>query len=162
LTEPGDLSHRNKEGSLSRDVAGDFAYVVVVGRQSLDVFQNSIHFGLSLSLVDVILLTVAPLDMTNMPLFRSVTALWSISISILFLSSDSVDAFASKKSLTPTSRLWVAKDVTETQEQEVPYAISSGDGSTGGGGLPMPQQEDDGLMRPKVISITMCRLVFRR
>jgi hypothetical protein len=146
---------------LSRDVAGDFAYVVVVGRQLLGVFHRStldFHF----SLVDVILLTVAPLDMTNMPLFRSVTALWSISISILFLSSNSVDAFASKKSLTPTSRLWVAKDVTETQEQEVPYAISRGDGSTGGGGLPMPQQEDDGLMRPKVISITMCRLVFRR
>jgi hypothetical protein len=73
-----------------------------------------------------------------------------------------VDAFASKKSLTPTSRLWVAKDVTETQEQEVPYAISRGDGSTGGGGLPMPQQEDDGLVRPKVSSITRGRPVFRR
>jgi hypothetical protein len=84
-----------------------------------------------------------------------------LSICILLLSFESVDAFASKKTLTPTSRLSAANDVVETQEQEVPYAVSRGDGSTGGGGLPMPQQEHDGLMRPKVSPITTCRLVFR-
>jgi hypothetical protein len=93
-----------------------------------------------------------------MSLFRSFAAL----LSILLLSLDSVDAFAPKKTHVPTTRLSVAKDVMETQEQEVPYAISRGDGSTGGGGLPMPQQEDDGLMRPKVSPITTCRFVFHR
>ena len=37
---------------------------------------------------------------------------------------------------------------------EVPYIVARGDGSTGGGGLPMPnksgEQEDDDLTRPKV------------
>jgi hypothetical protein len=46
--------------------------------------------------------------------------------------------------------LSVANDVTEQQELKVPYEIARGDGSTGGGGLPMPTEEDDGLVRPKV------------
>jgi hypothetical protein len=43
-------------------------------------------------------------------------------------------------------------------EEAVPYVVSRGDGSTGGGGLPMPRsssldddaQGNDGLRRPKV------------
>ena len=46
---------------------------------------------------------------------------------------------------------------TTSQEESIPYIESRGDGSTGGGGLPMPNQreksvelEDDELRRPKV------------
>lgn len=38
-------------------------------------------------------------------------------------------------------------------EESVPYAVSRGDGTKGGGGLAMPkvtEEEDDGLRRPKV------------
>jgi hypothetical protein len=40
----------------------------------------------------------------------------------------------------------------ETQDDKLSYVIARGDGSTGGGGLPMPnsEDEDDGLARPKV------------
>ena len=65
-------------------------------------------------------------------------------------SLESADAFAPKSTQFPSSHLSVVNDVTETQEQEIPYALSRGDGSTGGGGLPMPHQEVDGLVRPKV------------
>lgn len=49
------------------------------------------------------------------------------------------------------------KQTEQAQEQvqkKVPYTISRGDGSSGGGGLPMPKQfnDDDGLVRPKVCS----------
>ena len=41
---------------------------------------------------------------------------------------------------------------TDKHDNEVvPYVIARGDGSTGGGGLPMPNiDESDGLARPKV------------
>jgi len=61
-----------------------------------------------------------------------------------------------KNSLRPRgSSLSVAsKESTElTSETHVPYVIARGDGTTGGGGLPMPnieEEEDDGLTRPKV------------
>jgi hypothetical protein len=50
-----------------------------------------------------------------------------------------------------STRLSVANDVTEKQTR-VPYEIARGDGSTGGGGLPMPSssQGGEGLVRPKV------------
>lgn len=58
---------------------------------------------------------------------------------------------------TPSSRrsTWISvasRDVEqETKTEKVPYAIARGDGSTGGGGLPMPHAETaDGLTRPKV------------
>lgn len=66
-----------------------------------------------------------------------------------------------QKSSTTLSVL--SQDIRESIESEteeaskVPYVISRGDGSTGGGGLPMPQkyvEEDDEeteeLRRPKV------------
>ena len=65
-----------------------------------------------------------------------------------------------------TRRLVASRDVDEppTQQQQqqqqyeedsttvsVPYVIARGDGSTGGGGLPMPHQADnEALTRPKV------------
>ena len=40
---------------------------------------------------------------------------------------------------------------TEDATESIPYEIARGDGSTGGGGLPMPHAEDDdNLVRPKV------------
>ena len=43
-------------------------------------------------------------------------------------------------------------ETTNDVSSSVPYTISRGDGSTGGGGLPMPkkQETEDGLVRPKV------------
>jgi hypothetical protein len=40
----------------------------------------------------------------------------------------------------------------QAEEEKVPYAIARGDGSTGGGGLPMPNsnEKENGLTRPKV------------
>ena len=44
-----------------------------------------------------------------------------------------------------------SQDTTETITEEIPYLIARGDGSTGGGGLPMPRSEDESqLKRPKV------------
>jgi len=39
-----------------------------------------------------------------------------------------------------------------TQNKAMPYVVARGDGSQGGGGLPMPQSSDDAdtLKRPKV------------
>ena len=42
---------------------------------------------------------------------------------------------------------------TQQKEESIPYIVARGDGSTGGGGLPMPhasEDDDDGLTRPKV------------
>ena len=45
----------------------------------------------------------------------------------------------------------VASRDVELKEEKVPYVIARGDGSTGGGGLPMPNAKDDNtLTRPKV------------
>jgi hypothetical protein len=40
--------------------------------------------------------------------------------------------------------------VTSKETSSVPYLSVRGDGSTGGGGLPMPKQDDGALKRPKV------------
>ncbi|CAJ1966711.1 unnamed protein product [Cylindrotheca closterium] len=45
----------------------------------------------------------------------------------------------------------VEEKSTKDEESALPYIVARGDGSTGGGGLPMPRAvEDDGLKRPKV------------
>ena len=56
-----------------------------------------------------------------------------------------------------TSLSVASRDTTEVEtpgkdDEPIPYAIARGDGSTGGGGLPMPNadDDDDGLTRPKV------------
>ena len=101
-------------------------------------------------------------------------------IKILFLSVASVmgvNAWISPISCrehSHTSLLVVSRDIDDslhhesTEEVNVPYVISRGDGTTGGGGLPMPagrkskssssdhqgddseKDEDDILRRPKV------------
>jgi lipoic acid synthetase len=78
-----------------------------------------------------------------------------LSVLLLSLASES-NAFVQKSGArrhqpSPPTRLSVANDVTEKQEH-VPYEIARGDGSTGGGGLPMPSslQNEDALVRPKV------------
>jgi lipoic acid synthetase len=94
-------------------------------------------------------LTITPLDKTKM--FKSTV----LSVLLLSLASES-NAFVQKSGArrhqpSPPTRLSVANDVTEKQER-VPYEIARGDGSTGGGGLPMPSslQNEDALVRPKV------------
>lgn len=84
-----------------------------------------------------------------MPLSKSTV----LSVLLLSLASKS-DAFVQQSGARrhqPPTRLSVANDVTEKQVH-VPYEIARGDGSTGGGGLPMPSslEDDDGLVRPKV------------
>jgi lipoic acid synthetase len=78
-----------------------------------------------------------------------------LSVLLLSLASES-NAFvqesgARRHQPSPPTRLSVTNDVTEKHER-VPYEIARGDGSTGGGGLPMPSslQNDDALVRPKV------------
>jgi lipoic acid synthetase len=78
-----------------------------------------------------------------------------LSVLLLSLASES-NAFVQKSGArrhqpSPPTRLSVTNDVTEKQEH-VPYEIARGDGSTGGGGLPMPSslQNEDALVRPKV------------
>jgi hypothetical protein len=94
-------------------------------------------------------LTVTPLDKTKM--FKSTV----LSVLLLSLASES-NAFvqesgARRHQPSPPTRLSVTNDVTEKHER-VPYEIARGDGSTGGGGLPMPSslQNEDALVRPKV------------
>jgi lipoic acid synthetase len=94
-------------------------------------------------------LTVTPLDKTKM--FKSTV----LSVLLLSLASES-NAFVQKSGArrhqpSPPTRLSVTNDVTEKHER-VPYEIARGDGSTGGGGLPMPSslQNEDALVRPKV------------
>lgn len=55
---------------------------------------------------------------------------------------------ATKQSLGP---LHIATPETDQGKDNVSYVVARGDGSTGGGGLPMPKvEEDNGLRRPKV------------
>jgi hypothetical protein len=55
--------------------------------------------------------------------------------------------------VTPTTRRTGTRLNVASKESDmtvaVPYVVARGDGSTGGGGLPMPKEED-GLKRPKV------------
>ena len=73
-------------------------------------------------------------------------------VSILLLASQSCFSLQSN-SLPPrpsVARSVASRDV-EVTEEKVPYVIARGDGSTGGGGLPMPHSTgEDGLTRPKV------------
>ena len=62
---------------------------------------------------------------------------------------------ASQDIQTKTTPVEKSKDETKAEvdgDDAVPYAISRGDGSTGGGGLPMPKPDEgeEHLIRPKV------------
>jgi len=63
---------------------------------------------------------------------------------------------------SPTTKFsrHLSLQVASKESTEIPYVVARGDGSTGGGGLPMPNaskdngedddNDDDGLTRPKV------------
>ena len=100
-------------------------------------------------------------------------AAWLIISSVLFICSGLQQPLAVSSSSARTSRrntispLSVSQleDTSEAVKGDLPYVIARGDGSTGGGGLPMPNQhnrgntedptaggagEDDDYRRPKV------------
>ena len=61
----------------------------------------------------------------------------------------------SRHSIILYSTLEEDTDTKSQQQQQSEYEKARGDGSSGGGGVPMPKQviveeEDDGLVRPKV------------
>eukprot|EP00980_Cylindrotheca_fusiformis_P011703 scaffold2783_cov129-Cylindrotheca_fusiformis.AAC.4 len=65
--------------------------------------------------------------------------------------STSFQTSLQKTSLPIASRETASIEITDEEEKAIPYSIARGDGSTGGGGLPMPNTVDeDGLTRPKV------------
>lgn len=75
-------------------------------------------------------------------------------VSLFFVPLPSTAAFihnsqAVHKPLYVTSE---PPEATDTETTNIPYRVSRGDGSTGGGGLPMPrkQENEDDLVRPKV------------
>ena len=78
----------------------------------------------------------------------------------LFLNLGVASSFQPSFSTSTRTSLFSQVDDVETkestikdEENNVPYSIARGDGSTGGGGLAMPhvsEEEDDGLRRPKV------------
>jgi hypothetical protein len=126
------------------DVATSFSSSRLSSASACHVDQKNKKAGKTL-----LWLTITPLDKTIM--FKSTV----LSVLLLSLASES-NAFVQKSGArrhqpSPPIRLSVANDVTEKQER-VPYEIARGDGSTGGGGLPMPSslQNDDALVRPKV------------
>ncbi len=74
-------------------------------------------------------------------------------VAILFVVSRTTIAWQSTSILPPRQpiSLSVASRDVELKEKKVSYVVARGDGSTGGGGLPMPNsKDDDGLTRPKV------------
>jgi hypothetical protein len=91
-------------------------------------------------------------------LFRNLLKMKISKQSLLFVLSAPVAGVSAWQSCVPTiqparsrTRLFVASREVEQAEENIPYVIARGDGSTGGGGLPMPNAEtDDGLTRPKV------------
>jgi hypothetical protein len=95
---------------------------------------------------------------TTTPLYKTMLRFKSTVLSVLLLSLGyKSDAFVQQNGArahhyqSSSTRLSVVNDVTEKKDH-VPYEIARGDGSTGGGGLPMPSasQDGDGLVRPKV------------
>ena len=75
-------------------------------------------------------------------------------VAALVLGTDGVRSFQGVPSSTNRlgpEKLHVASPETDQENEAVPYIVARGDGSTGGGGLPMPKaEEEDGLRRPKV------------
>lgn len=85
-------------------------------------------------------------------IFLGVFLLYPFHVSYAFQPNGS-RGIPSSGSLSVTQQNFVEEPKTKDDDEKkaVPYVISRGDGSTGGGGLPMPKAEkDDGLKRPKV------------
>jgi lipoic acid synthetase len=78
-------------------------------------------------------------------------------LSLLLSNLDTVTSFTivSKKTIHKMKSFYSTTNDKQELKPEHGYSKSRGDGSTGGGGLPMPKktdrsEEDDGLRRPKV------------
>ena len=118
---------------------------------------------------------VASLQMSNRsgPKMARLLATTSFALAVPFLLCDQVQAFHNIV-LPPSSYIshgrqksLIARVSTEEQihqEEVVSYIDQRGDGSTGGGGLPMPKKrdesvpiEDDELRRPKVCDLRVLR-----
>ncbi|KAG7340131.1 lipoyl synthase [Nitzschia inconspicua] len=70
------------------------------------------------------------------------------SSSLLVASQDLEETLEARIVEDPSNR---SEQQSHTEQEHVPYVIARGDGSTGGGGVPMPRaSKDDGLRRPKV------------
>jgi len=71
-----------------------------------------------------------------------------------FLSSSRIASQARRKFSLAVSQLENTDTaISKQDEEDLPYALARGDGSTGGGGLPMPRADAEdgvGLRRPKV------------
>lgn len=90
------------------------------------------------------------LDRTNKTIMRISSA---AVVSLILLSSLRKDVFGFQISSISNARkhsvtLYVASPETETEP--VPYVVSRGDGSVGGGGVAMPKDIESQLVRPKV------------
>ena len=104
------------------------------------------------------------------PKFNSITMIFARSAVLIILSqllvseaflqqglpSSQVHCSISTRS-TAESPLFVTSSEVDVEDSSaessaVPYAVARGDGSKGGGGLPMPNasKEQEGLIRPKV------------
>jgi hypothetical protein len=106
--------------------------------------HNQIHFLCSTTL-SVLL---------KMPLSRPVSSL-VLGLTLLSAANGFSSNSPSFVARQPTALSVASQEVKDTQNKEdaekISYVVSRGDGSTGGGGLPMPQTDGgDGLARPKV------------
>jgi hypothetical protein len=90
-----------------------------------------------------------------MPLSRPISSL-VLGLTLLSAANGFSPHSPSVVARQPTALSVASQEVKETQNKEdaaekVSYVVSRGDGSTGGGGLPMPHTDaTDGLARPKV------------
>ena len=89
-----------------------------------------------------------------MPLSRPVSSL-VLGLTLLSASNGFSSNSPSVVARQPTALSVASQEVKDTQNKEdtdkLSYVVSRGDGSTGGGGLPMPHTDGgDGLARPKV------------
>lgn len=81
----------------------------------------------------------------------------SSALLVLVAASSSAFVLPPRSLSTSTTQSVVSRDVEEATQSS--YQKSRGDGSTGGGGLAMPNiEEDDGLVRPKVRVVSSCFL----
>jgi hypothetical protein len=102
----------------------------------------------------LLLLIASTADMTEVSAWTGIVSLsrkflnWQSSCT-LFVSSQHLEESVS----TPSSTTTTTTVNPTTDRSVVPYVVARGDGSTGGGGVPMPHasnEDDMSLRRPKV------------
>jgi hypothetical protein len=89
-----------------------------------------------------------------MPAFKNFAPMLAILVLACSNSSAFKPSFQSQPSFRMGSSYLNIASSDETVDAKIPYQVARGDGSTGGGGLPMPNKQldadDQGLVRPKV------------